>query len=127
MVRYSKEEIEKATQELRAILKPGNKVYTILRHVSKSGMSRSISMFVVKKGERLDITYWASRVLEDRIDQKNDGIVITGAGMDMGFSLVYSLGWRLFPKGFKAPKGHWRNEPLKYETDGGYALKQEWA
>ena len=127
MVRYSKEEIEKATQELRAILKPGNKVYTILRHVSKSGMSRSISMFVVKKGERLDITYWASRVLEDRIDQKNDGIVITGAGMDMGFSLVYSLGWRLFPKGFKDPKGYWRNEPLKYETDGGYALKQEWA
>jgi len=47
--------------------------------------------------------------------------------MDMGFSLVYSLGWRLFPKGFKTPKGYWRNEPMKYETDGGYALKHQWA
>ena len=127
MTRYTKAEIEKATNELKAILKPGDTIHTILRHVSRSGMSRSISLFVIKKNERLDITYWASRVLEDRIDQKNYGIVTTGCGMDMGFHLVYNLSRRLFPKGFRTPKGYWRNEPMKHDPDGGYALKHEWA
>ena len=89
-------------------------------------MYRSISAFVIKKNEHLDITYWASRVLEDRIDQ-HGGIAQSGAGMDMGFHLVYSLSRRLFPDGFKTPKGYRRNGPLKYDTDGGYALKHQWA
>ena len=128
MVKYSKDEIENARKNLKELLKPGDTVYTILRHVSRSGMSRSISMFVVKKNEHIDVTYWASRVLEDRIDQRNNGIVTTGCGMDMGFHLVYNLSWTLFPKGFKAKKNHsYQHRQDGYVKDGGYALNHQWA
>lgn len=113
---------------LRKMLKPGSKVYCTVTHVSRSGMSRSIQLFVVRKGEICQITYSASRILGYPIDGTNGGIKIGGCGMDMGFALVYSLSSAMFPKGFKLPKGMWHNnvKPGEHCDAGGYALRKEW-
>jgi hypothetical protein len=119
------QEREDSRNSLREMLKPGTKVYTILTHVSRSGMSRNIKVIYMKGGQPIDISYSVANVLG--YPQADDGSVkIGGAGMDMGFALVYELGYALYPKGFKTEPGYWRNEPMEYETDGGYALKQEW-
>lgn len=71
-------------------------IYCKLNHVSKSGMSRSISLHVVIEGELNKIDYFVSQLIDYKIDQKNGGIKISGCGMDMGFALVdqlmYSMG-----------------------------------
>lgn len=98
---------------LRKILKSGDTVYTVIRKAAPSGMSREIDLFVFR-GARGDKKLWlswhASKVLG--IPQAKDGgaLKVRGAGMDMGFGVVYELSSRLF---------HGKNR-------AGYLLKQEW-
>ena len=51
------------------------------------------------------------------------GIKIGGCGMDMGFYLVYNLGYTLYPNGTPKQHGTRNGEP---DFDGGYAFKQAW-
>ena len=46
IMKYTKSEITEAMEYLHQYLKPGDKVYTILRQVSRSGMSRHISVLI---------------------------------------------------------------------------------
>jgi len=122
------EEREEAKDFLLKVqnLKPGDKIYTILRHVSRSGMSRRISTVLIRDNQPIDISPGVARVLDYPYYWDREGIKIDGCGMDMGFELVYNLGRALFPNGFKTWEGYWRNEPLDFDNDGGYAFKQEW-
>ncbi len=117
-----------AADTLREYLKPGTVVTSVLRHVSQSGMQRSISLCVVRDGEIWDISYVAARALDYRIDDKNGGIKIGGAGMDMGFALVYNLSRVLYPQGFERPANarHRNGDTSPRESDGGYALSHRW-
>ena len=112
----------RAREQLRAILKPGDTVACILRHCSRSGMRRHISLVTESMQ---DITFLAAQAMgESRAD--DGGIKVDGCGMDMGFSLVYNLGRVLFPEGF-AVTGRGRNgDTSGRDTDGGYALKHRW-
>jgi len=114
-MKYPQAEIKNATESLLNTLKVGDTLYTKLNHVSKSGMSRSIDVYTIQNNEPVFLTQWVARVLGESIDQKNGGIKVSGAGMDMGFHVVYSLGYKLF-KGSKELT----------RTDAGYALKQRW-
>ena len=125
MTKGSPEKAE-AIQKLKKLVKPGDTVYCILRHVSRSGMFREISLVLRKKDCIFDISWYAAKAIGNPINRDSGGIKIGGCGMDMGFALVYDLSRTLYPKGFKTKKGYWRNEPLTYETDGGYALKSQW-
>jgi hypothetical protein len=124
-MKYTKDEIAEATGYLHEYLKAGDKVYTILRQVSRSGMSRHISVLTSKN---YDITYLVAKVLGERRNENDGGLVIGGCGMDMGFEVVYRLGYALYPKGFKLTKGMYgrNSDTSRYEKDGGYAFKQEW-
>jgi hypothetical protein len=42
-------EHEQAIIDLRRYLRPGTTVYTVLRHVSASGMSRTLDLYVITK------------------------------------------------------------------------------
>jgi len=100
-------------QLLTHYVSEGSRVYTILRHVSSSGMSRDISLVVADREGRIsDITYYAADALGSRLVERNGfrAIRVNGCGMDMGFHLVYNLSSVLF-------HGHDR---------AGYILKQEW-
>jgi len=81
---------EEALDDLKKMVKPGQTVYTILRHVSGSGMRRAISLHVVdkKSGRILNITHSAALLL-DRTVRKEGGHTIDGCGMDMGFALTH--------------------------------------
>ena len=95
----AKAEREDAKAKLREWLKPGDTVHTILRHVSRSGMQREIGVVLLKDGADLHPNYLVAKALGERIG-KRDGIVVGGCGMDMGFHLVYNLGYVLWPDGF---------------------------
>lgn len=101
-MKHSEQQKQEALAKLRECLKPGMTVHTVLRHCSRSGMSRSISAFAFLPGENspTDLDYFASRALGDSIDSKHGGIRMGGCGMDMGFALVYNLSSVLFPNGF---------------------------
>lgn len=94
---------QEAKEKLLKILNPGDTVYTILRHVSRSGMSRRISIYVFL-GEMICIDDYVADVLG--WPYRKDGIVVGGCGMDAGFHLVHTLAQTLF--------------------SNGYSLKQRW-
>jgi hypothetical protein len=120
-MKYSKSEVQEATNLLHKWLKPGDTVYTILRNVSRSGMSRRIDLYVCIDGHMQYLSGAAAVVLGD--PRPTDGIKVSGCGMDMGFHLVSNLGYTLWPKGTDKPHGTRNGEP---DTSGGYALKHQW-
>lgn len=133
--KLSKKEIEKreAITELRELLPVGSTVYTVLRHVSKSGMSRDISLHISHDGSIRTITHLAAVAMGDRVREVDgvNAIRVNGCGMDMGWNLVYCLSTYLYPHGF-IPKDAGRSvgrngaDPAVLDLDGGYALSQHW-
>ena len=118
--RKQQEETRAAIEQLRDVLTKGQKVYTVLRHVSSSGMSRAISALIIHqekdgKPELWDISYLVARALEWSMHDKG-GVKVAGCGMDMGFHLVHTLSSVLWG---------W-NEDGSYSSEGAYALKHEW-
>lgn len=119
--RYLKK--DEALVTLRKLLKPGATVWTVLRHVSSSGMSRAIDMYAMHKNEPVCISHLMAAVSSYNSHPQHSGIKVSGAGMDMGFHVVYSLGSIMWPTGTPKPHGTRNGEP---DRDGGYALKQRW-
>jgi hypothetical protein len=106
--------------ELKQWIKPGQTVYTNVQHVSRSGMLRNISVYIVKD-DRIHCIDWYVSIVTGRSTAKDGSIKCHGCGMDMGFDLVYSLGRAMWPNGTETPHGTRNGEP---DTCGGYALKQ---
>jgi hypothetical protein len=75
------ETIDNAAQRLREFYpyprKSGSvRIYTVLNHVSRSGMFRKISAFIIIKNNPVCLAYRAP---------------VSGCGMDMGFHLAYVI------------------------------------
>jgi macrodomain Ter protein organizer (MatP/YcbG family) len=101
MTKRQETERTEAIEKIKGMIAEGQTLYTIIRHRSTSGMSRSISVFRIKDNEPYELDYWISRALDRRIDGKHGGVIEKGAGMDMGFHLVYCLGQALYGDGYK--------------------------
>jgi len=139
----SKQEREKAADDLRGFIKPGMTVYTTLRHRASSGMFRVIDLHVIIDNEPRWIGYTAATAMGGRYDDHRQGIKASGCGMDMGFHLVYNLSRTLFRDSFlcigkdcpsndhsndyyhKTPEAK-RRAPDRLHSDGGYALRHRW-
>lgn len=137
-------EREKYIAQLRETLKPGDTLHTVLRSVSRSGMSRCIDVYFLTpdgKGgvQKQWLSYWIARACGFTFQDKRgqaECIKITGCGTDMGFEIVYQLGRVLFPAGFdcageRCPSNDHANgdrdrTPHRHTGDGGYAFRQEW-
>ena len=102
-----------ALGKLREMFPRGSRVHVVLRHVSRSGMLRHISVLHAQNGTIRDVSYLVARALDYRRDLDDGGIVVHGAGMDMGFELVYNLSMALYC-------------PDHYDHEGAYALTKEW-
>lgn len=74
------------------------RLYTTLRHVSRSGMQRVIDVHVIQDNEPRWLGYMVAKAMEYRFDDRRQGIVVGGCGMDMGFHIVHSLGYALYGK-----------------------------
>ena len=123
MSRATKRERAEAIADLREQLQPGDVIFTRLNHVSASGMTRWLDLFVIRDNEPQRLTWSAAAATDYIYCDRRESLKIEGCGMDMGFSAVYSLGRALWPDGTDSPHGTRNGEP---DTDGGYALKQRW-
>jgi hypothetical protein len=92
---------EESLTVLRDLLPPGSTAHTILRHVSRSGMSRRISVVVITPEGPRDVTWHVAQVTGFRLSRDHEGLVVGGCGMDMGFAVVYSLSRSLYPEGHR--------------------------
>jgi hypothetical protein len=101
-------EQSEAREKLREMLPPGTVVSTIVQHVSRSGMSRSIKCVIAFDGEVRDITGYVALALGAKRD-RYWGIKRVGCGMDMAWDLVYCLSRALYSSS---------------DGDGGYVLTQ---
>ena len=117
MTKQQKTEQAEAIATLLTIIKPGDTVYTVLRHVSRTGMSRTIACYVIQDGQPRWITSLVSRALGygklRNVGRTGEGIHVPGCGMDMGFHLVHSLSYKLWGYGPEV-------------KDAGYQLRHEW-
>jgi hypothetical protein len=134
-MKIAKAEVEAAREELRELLPPGATVYTIVRHVSKSGMSRSISFYVMRDNAPRWIASLVAKATGSPFDKKYEAVKVGGCGMDMGFALVYDLSYVLWGKNFSCigegcPSNDHSNGDRDHtphtHSDGGYALRQRW-
>lgn len=124
MSKHTKQEQAEAIAQLREWIRPGDTVYTILDHVSASGMSRAIRVCLPyvrpsddqEPSDRVDDSqrytdlnraidfihpnYAVGKALGLRHWKRNgreqDALVVGGCGMDMGFHLVYELSHLLY-------------------------------
>jgi len=90
----------KALLQLKKLLPPGTVVYTILRHLSRSGMTRVVDMVFVHR-ELNEICRVPPRPLEEldfpyKWERKHEGWKVEGWGFDAGFELVYMLSKLLY-------------------------------
>jgi hypothetical protein len=99
-MKTTKAEREKAITDLRELLKPGDTIWTVLRHVSRSGMSRAIDCYLLHDGDRDWLSYRIAKACGIPFSDKRDALTVGGCGMDMGFHTVYTLSRVLFPNGF---------------------------
>jgi len=106
---------EQARDALREQVQAGQTVFTVLRSVSSSGMSRQIDVYLIQDDKPVYITGLVARLLDYR-QAKSGALFVRGCGTDMGFEVVYSLSRALFPDG----------NPERTDRDAGYALKQAW-
>ena len=134
--KYTKSQIDDSRAFLLKTLRPGDTVHCILKHVSCSGMYRVIDFIVVKDDQPINIS-WAAAMLLEGFDPRWDGCRASGCGMDMGFHLVYNLGYKLWPEGFQcvgkdcAANDHSnppypRRDGIEIHNDSGYALNYHW-
>ena len=92
--------LEETQERLLEWLPRGTTIYTILRSRSRSGMQRVIGVVVFVDGEARHPNWLVGTLLGRRVKPDYDGIVCNGAGMDMGFELVYSLAQKLYGDGY---------------------------
>lgn len=142
-----REQMEESRAYLRTLFNPGDTVHTIVRHVSRSGMMRVISVhYVNPSGELVDISRHVAWAIDQPFDRDRWGVKMGGAGMDMTFALAYSLGRALWPDGVpctgstgRTAGGNKSRIPMrlsndhfngdrdyhkgKLHRDGGYALR----
>jgi hypothetical protein len=93
-------ERQQAVDALKEQLRPGDVVYTTLKHVSRSGMMRSINVHLIRDNQPQWIARRVATAIDFSFDDKRGSIKVQGCGMDIGFEVVYNLGRVLFPNGF---------------------------
>jgi hypothetical protein len=116
--------VEAVKNETREFLTVGEPIYGVVRHVSQSGMSRVIDFYVMRENHPVCISGRIAEICELRRHKRYDGLMVYGCGMDMVFSTVYDLGYKLYPHGFTPNAGYSRNGTCQtHEPDGGYAFR----
>lgn len=145
-----------AVEYLRGLLKPGDTLWTKVEHVSRSGMSRSISCYIIRDSEPHNVSAWVAYAIGATVDRDRLAVKVSGCGMDMGFHVVYNLSRALNPHGVGCigkgcPSNDHSNGDRSYvvhagnysdarvveaaggqhkgdhmHTDGGYALRHRW-
>lgn len=115
---------EQTRKELRELLPPGTTVFSILRSVSQSGMSRRISFMIFRDNQPYHLDFSVGIALDRTRPDKGEGLKIDGGGMDMGFHVVHSLSYALHGTG--SPRDTSEQTAARGDTRPGYTLNHRW-
>ena len=128
-------EDENITKLKELLIKGDYYIYTKLNHVSKSGMFRLISCFVIIDNKPFNLDRYIEKLGNYKRDKNRDGLRVSGCGMDMGFDVVYNTSRGVFKeficlgenkcKSNDHVNGDRNYKPHKH-SDSGYLLKQKW-
>ena len=91
------EEVVRMSPAVKTALKR-NAVYAKVDSVSRSGMSRKISLYIVYRNEIYCLNWGFGSIFGDRVDIKTHDVIIGGCGMDMLFEANYRLFKALCPR-----------------------------
>jgi hypothetical protein len=116
MTTLKERDAQASITRLKELLVPGDTVYTVVTHVSRSGMLRHIKPLINHKGEMVNVSWDVSRALDWPMNKDHDAVEVDGCGMDMGFHLVYSLSYALFRD----------LNQIDSRQQSGYLLNQRW-
>lgn len=123
-------EKQEAIVKLRKMIPPGTVVHLIGRHVSRSGMSRTIQPIVLMKGgEPLHLGYLVAKAIGWGFDSKRGGVRVAGCGMDMGFHLVHTLSYALHGmknRGVREEEAGRPFKPTRRKYRAGYSITHRW-
>ena len=95
LTEYQAKEVIELLPAIKRALKT-NKIYAKVDSVSRSGMSRKISLYIVNKGEIYCLNFAFGKIFGDRLNGCE--VTIYGCGMDMLFESVYRLFRTFCPK-----------------------------
>ena len=124
MTKISKSDRQEAIARLREWIKPGDTLYTQIKNVSRSGMSRVIQLVGIScGGDGPSLSYYGWNAHKAGVgsgyDEKREGVKMGGCGMDMGFALVYELSHVLYPTyeclGDKCPSSEHQHRTERHE------------
>ncbi len=105
-MKYSKEEVQNATEMLRKFAPVGSTIQCVLRNVSRSGMSRRIDFYTIVHDDKCTHENGACRsrlqylsgwmAVLFGMQHQDGGLRVNGCGMDMGFHMVETLASALY-------------------------------
>ena len=89
---WQKEQAFNLLPSLKKAIAGNGKIYAQVNSVSRSGMSRTITLFIIHKNEIVNLNYTIfSKVYADKSDLREGIARINGCGMDMLFEATYRL------------------------------------
>ena len=89
---WQKEQAFNLLPSLKKAIAGKGKIYAQVNNVSRSGMSRTITLFIIHKNEIINLNYTIfSKVYADKSDLREGIARINGCGMDMLFEATYRL------------------------------------
>lgn len=87
-----------AIKTLRSLIRKSNYVlYTKLDSVSRSGMFRKISVYAMEGNEPQCVNFLIEKLGTYKRAANSDSLGVGGCGMDMGFAVVVSVSYTVFP------------------------------
>lgn len=129
----TKNDKKEALKRLREKMPPGTTVWTKLLHVSKSGMTRWLDVYIIVNNEPLRYTWSVADAVDMSYSVKHEGVKVDGCGMDIGFHLVNCLSYALHgyeTKGKRAKAAERDGLPFtatnKRAFRAGYSLNHRW-
>ena len=97
MTEYQAGEAIRVLPSVKRALK-NNAIWATVNHVSKSGMYRKISLYIIRKNRIYCLNYAFGKIFGDKYFNKTREVGISGCGMDMLFEANYRLFKAVFPK-----------------------------
>ena len=95
-----KAEQAEALEQLRAMINPGATIFTTVRRVARSGMSRTIDAYLLLHDDKVWLSGLIARAGLFNLDRKSEALKVQGCGIDLGFHVVYETAHALFRGGF---------------------------
>ena len=84
------------TANLKAWIKPGMVIYSVVCGRSRTGLSRTLEFYVVFNREICRITWSVAKILTMPYDDRVEAVRMKGCGIDAGRDIVERLGSALF-------------------------------